>query len=82
MICPNCRFDTMGMKAINLATVLSYIAVQPYSITELAKITQIPRSSLIYYLTYLEGKGMIKKERKYNLTGRPTICSINSEVTQ
>lgn len=50
------------------------------TIAELQKAFEIPRSSLIHWIRVLEKDGWIKRQRKIDSQGRPTILTLNEKA--
>lgn len=68
-------------KNQTLILLTEYLKNKNLSISELQKLTEMKRSTLNYYLTLLEAKGFISRERiEKGKTGQPTILKFNKEV--
>ena len=65
------------LKATKKNPILAMCWDKPRKIVEISKELKIKRSTLAYYLDYLETKGLIKRERiQEKATGRPTIVQV------
>lgn len=71
------------MKTSRKNPIIDFCWDKPRKITEIAQEKSIKRSTLAYYLKYLEDKGLIKRERiQEKQTGRPTMIAVNKEKVE
>ncbi|MBI2629952.1 hypothetical protein HYW76_02530 [Candidatus Pacearchaeota archaeon] len=68
------------MKLSRNNPLIDFCWEKPKKVIEIKNAFKLKRSTLAYYLTYLEDNGMIERKRiQEKETGRPTMITINKE---